>query len=66
MMMPKGSNQKLRVRFWNIVKCRFGTDWNQNYFKNADGAVLFFNLAEQYAFSEMESWIESIKIKKPE
>jgi hypothetical protein len=46
MMMPKGSNQKLRVKFWNIVKCRFGTDWNQNYFKNADGAVLIFNLAE--------------------
>ncbi len=64
--MPQGSNQKLSVRFWIIEKCRFGSDHKQTYFERADGAALVFNLAEEYALSEMERQIESIKIKRPE
>ena len=64
--MPKGSNQKLNVRFWIIHRCRFGSDFKQTYFERADGAALVFNLAEEYALREMERWIESIKIKRPE
>ena len=56
------NNQTIQVKLWDTAGQERFKALTQNYFRNAEGVLLAFDVTNEESFNNLKDWISSIKI----
>jgi len=56
-------NKNIRVRFWDTAGQERYRSITDNFFKNANGIVLVFDINARESFDNLKIWIQSVNLK---
>ena len=56
------NNQTIQVKLWDTAGQERFKALTQNYFRNAEGVLLAFDVTNEESFNNLKDWINSIKI----
>ena len=56
------NNQAIQIKLWDTAGQERFKALTQNYFRNAEGVLLAFDVTNEESFNNLKDWISSIKI----